>query len=145
VAAKDLPAVAALLSAPPTLAPTRVPSPAGGLDVATYFVGTWVSEDEGPAGTVGPAKLTTTLARGGSLTGTYAMTLAATGISRSYAVTGTWRAVKIDDNRANLALDLVVLVDGQQRPTTSSSLLEIVDQDTVKDAFDGSVTRRLRP
>ncbi len=146
VAAKDLPAIAALLAVAPTGGNRSPGAPvAGALDVATYFLGTWVSEEEGPAGTVGPAKLTTTLLRGGSLTGTYTMTLAGSGISRSYPVSGSWRAVKIDEKRANLAFDLVVLADGQQRPLATSSLLEIVDQNTVRDAFDGSVTKRVGP
>ena len=130
VAAKDLPLVAALLPPPAT-------------DFSTYLVGTWQSQGPGPQGTVGPATLTVTFAKGGGLSGTYGITPANGNGPATFAVSGTWTVSTVDDKRANLAMNMFILVNGQSIPSNSKAVIEIVDGNSIRDTADGTISTRI--
>ena len=129
VAAKDLPEVAVLL--PPAF------------DPGTYFVGTWELQAPGPTGTTGPAKMTIKAAPGGTLTGSYSFVIAAYNATATLPITGTWKAQVSGDRRFTLTLNLELQIQGQVKQVSTVSRVEVVDDNTLRDEADGTISKRI--
>jgi hypothetical protein len=113
--------------------------------IRSYFLGTWETEGPGPAGTVGPAKMMLSLGQDGKVRGNYVVRLAGSGATASIPLTGTWSVMPISDKQANLTLNLLVHGNnGRAQTMNSTAALEIVDQDTVRDVMQGTITKRVK-
>lgn len=81
----------------------------------------------------------------GKVQGTYTVRLAGSGATASIPLTGTWNAVPLSDKQANLTLNLLVHGNnGQPQALNSTAALEIVDQDTLRDVAQGTITKRVK-
>jgi hypothetical protein len=122
------------------------PSPDDGRpDIRSFFVGTWATEAPGPGGAEGPAKMVVTLGQDGKVQGTYTVHLAGSGATAVIPVNGTWSVAPLSEKKANLTLDLHVRDNaGQERGVNQTVAMEIVDQDTVRDTAQGTVTKRVK-
>jgi hypothetical protein len=151
VAAKDLPDLSSsFASAVPTPTPAPYPTPATGQpgattpDIRSFFVGAWETDGPGPAGTIGLAKMVLALGQTGSVQGTYSVRLAAGGAMVSLPVSGSWSVAQLPNNLVNLTLNLVVRGEnGQPQAVNSTTTVQIVDQNTIRDTAQGTVSKRV--
>ncbi len=150
VAAKDLPdlspSFAPAAATPAPILPPATGQPGAATDIRTFFVGAWETDGPAPPGTQGRSKMVLSLAQDGSVQGTYSVTFSGNGATVSVAVTGTWNAAPLSDNLASLTLHLIVHgANGQTENVNSTATLQIVDQDTLRDAAQGTITKRVKP
>ena len=86
-----------------------------------------------------------TLGQDGKVQGTYTVHLAGSGATAVIPVNGTWSVAPLSEKKANLTLDLHVRDNaGQERGVNQTVAMEIVDQDTVRDTAQGTVTKRVK-
>ena len=112
-------------------------------DIHTFFLGTW--ETDGPASAQGQAKMVLTLGSDGKVDGHYIVNLTTSGRTESVPVVGSWSVAPVSDKVANLTLALIVQgANGQQQSVNSTAMLEIVDQNTVRDTAQGTVSKRVQ-
>jgi hypothetical protein len=151
VAAKDLAELSTSFEAA-VVAPTPNPLPATGragatvADVRSFLLGTWETEGSGPAGTQGLAKMVLSLGPDGVAQGSYTVGLTGTGgATAAFPVAGGWSVVRLSDKLVNLTLNLRVRDrNGQPQAVNSNAVLEIIDQDTLRDTAQGTISKRAR-
>jgi hypothetical protein len=120
------------------------PAKEGQPDIRSFFLGTWETEAPGPAGTEGPVKMVLTLGQDGNVQGNYTVHLAGSGGTLVIPVRGKWSAAALSEKKANLTFNLLVRNNNQENAVNETFALEIVDQDTVRDLAQGTVTKRVK-
>jgi hypothetical protein len=110
----------------------------------TFFLGTWETDGPGPIG-IGQARMVLTLGGDGKVDGHYLVSLVGSSATKTIPVGGSWSVAAVSDKVANLTLALVVQGDnGQHLSVNSTTRLEIVDQNTVRDTAQGTVSKRVK-
>ena len=136
VAAKDLPELSSTLS-PATAAPAD--------DIHSFFVGTWEVAGPAPGVTDGIARMELTFGQDGKVRGSYRVHVKGTAGSTVSIVTGEWSAKRDSDTQADVSLNLLIHgPNGESQPLNSTSTVEILDNDTLRDTSDGTVTKRVK-
>ncbi len=150
VAAKDLPdSSSSFGSTPAALTPAPIQPPAAAQPGATmanvrFLSGTGKPMDPAQRARRGSRKWCWTLAQDGSVLGTYTVSLSGTGAMVTIPVTGTWNATQLSSNMASMVLNLIVhATNGQQQSVNSTTTLQVIDQNTVRDITQGTITRRV--
>jgi hypothetical protein len=127
--AKDLPEVASLLQQT--------------FDASAYFAGTWELQAPGPRVSARPGKVTIVAAPGGTLTGKYNFVIAAYNATASIPIAGTWKSGVSGDRRFTLTLNLKLQIEGETKLLSTVSRVEIVDDNTLRDEADGTISKRV--
>jgi hypothetical protein len=127
--AKDLPEVTSLLQQ--------------AFDASAYFAGTWELQAPGPRVSARPAKVTIVAAPGGTLTGNYNFVIAAYNAAASIPIAGTWKSGVSGDRRFTLTLNLKLQIEGETKLLSTVSRVEIVDDNTLRDEADGTISKRV--